>query len=433
MAGKDRQTIFWGCMCLVAAFVLAGGRAPLVNEAHYLTKARHFWDSSWCPDDPFLRSADAHWGFYLTCGWLTQCTSLAISAYGLRFVAWGLLASGWVRLCRPLGLDGWRSFLAWLATLWLVDHGHLAGEWLIGGAEGKPFAYGFVFWALSFRAEGRWGATWIALGLAIWFHPVVGGWCTLGFVAVSLLDVGMVGHLRVPAPSRDPDARTDGSGGWPPWPTCGAALACLLAAAAIWPIFQAQSTVDRATATEAAVIQVYHRLPHHLLLHAMRPWHRWRFAMSVVVWLAAAWSWRRNPSQRMIHRFVGWTVILTVVGCLVDVATWNQPSAGAPLLKFYWFRLSDIFVPVGIGCSLAGWLQRAESRWSSGISAALLLCLVSWIAYEFGVRQTDSRPAADQQGDFGLRGARRTERVVMRIGVSCADGRRHVRVTTRCS
>src|SRR5688500_11446594 len=31
---------------------------PDVNEAHYLTKARHFWDPAWVAGDFFLDSAD---------------------------------------------------------------------------------------------------------------------------------------------------------------------------------------------------------------------------------------------------------------------------------------------------------------------------------------------------------------------------------------
>ena len=32
---------------------------PAVNEAHYLAKAKHYWDPSWCRGDVFLEWANA--------------------------------------------------------------------------------------------------------------------------------------------------------------------------------------------------------------------------------------------------------------------------------------------------------------------------------------------------------------------------------------
>ena len=68
--------------------------APHVNETHYLTKAKHYWDPAYCPGDLFLDSADAHLPFYWTVGWLTKWLSLPAAAWVGRIAAWLLLAVG---------------------------------------------------------------------------------------------------------------------------------------------------------------------------------------------------------------------------------------------------------------------------------------------------------------------------------------------------
>ncbi|MGB1817581.1 MAG: hypothetical protein ACPHJ3_19605, partial [Rubripirellula sp.] len=37
-------------------FVYAGDSAPMVNEAHYLVKAKNYWDPAWCSQDMFVSS-----------------------------------------------------------------------------------------------------------------------------------------------------------------------------------------------------------------------------------------------------------------------------------------------------------------------------------------------------------------------------------------
>ena len=51
-------------------YLKAGWLPPDVNEAHYLAKAKHFWQPDWCPADFFLNSPDAHTPFYVVFGWV---------------------------------------------------------------------------------------------------------------------------------------------------------------------------------------------------------------------------------------------------------------------------------------------------------------------------------------------------------------------------
>ena len=73
-------------------------------------------------------------------------------------------------------------------TVMLNESLNLAGEWFVGGVEGKCYAYGFGFAAIAFWFRGRFPLTWILLGLACAFHIVVGIWLTSAMVFAWWVD-----------------------------------------------------------------------------------------------------------------------------------------------------------------------------------------------------------------------------------------------------
>ncbi|MFT7643266.1 MAG: hypothetical protein ACI9G1_005031, partial [Pirellulaceae bacterium] len=95
---------FWldAALVLVVFYFYAGWPTPDVNEAHYLAKARHYWDPTWCPNDIFLDSANAHFAFYWLFGWLTVFLPLPAVAWIGRLLTWGLLSIAWVRIHKTL-------------------------------------------------------------------------------------------------------------------------------------------------------------------------------------------------------------------------------------------------------------------------------------------------------------------------------------------
>ncbi|MEM6780026.1 MAG: hypothetical protein AAF670_20390, partial [Planctomycetota bacterium] len=130
-------------------FAYAGDAPPGVNEAHYLVKAKNFWDPNFCRNDLFAASGKAHLTFYVVFGWLTRVASLELTAWIGRLVGWGLVAAGLVRLGSSLGLRiPWMvmASIVWLAG---IEYGNLAGEWVIGGIEAKVPAYGLALVGLA--------------------------------------------------------------------------------------------------------------------------------------------------------------------------------------------------------------------------------------------------------------------------------------------
>ena len=162
----------------------AGQLAPAVNEAHYLCKARHYWDPTWCPNDQFMNSADTHLAFYWTFGWLTQVASLPVTAWLGRLVVWAMLTCGWMSLARAVcPIPGTALLGAALATA-LAELTNLAGEWCVGGVEGKVVAWALVLGASGCVIRDQWRVVWPLLGTAIAFHALVGGWAWLICVGV---------------------------------------------------------------------------------------------------------------------------------------------------------------------------------------------------------------------------------------------------------
>ena len=144
--GSSRWTAAAEIMLIFLMFFLyAGWPPPDVNEAHYLAKAKHYWQPAWCPTDHFLESADAHLVFYWTFGWLTRLSPLPVAAWLGRFFTWFLLAWSWRRLSWAVIPRPFASLLTAWGFLLFSGRCHMAGEWVVGGVEAKGIAYALVF------------------------------------------------------------------------------------------------------------------------------------------------------------------------------------------------------------------------------------------------------------------------------------------------
>ena len=376
---------------LFAIFFVVGGASPShKNESHYLCKAKHYWQTDWCQGGMFLESSDAHLPFYWSVGWLTKWCSLPVVAWIGRVIAWGLLAWAWQRLVRTIVHRPYFSVLAGMLFVELVGQTHFAGEWIVGGVEAKCFAYVFVLLGLEAVSKGKWQRCWPMLGAASAFHPIVGGWSVVASAVVWLTE---------PLDRR------------PKWFTHlpSLFLGGLLSLPGLLPALALTHGIPEGVVDEARQIYVFDRLPHHLapltqpgqwiLERAFR--HGWLLLVfflmaryvrripdtrnadgSIPIGLAReqgagivekrwtgseAWPCE-EPSTRLARmiRFAWATVGLSLMGFLIEGAFWNYPSIAARLLRFYWFRLADIAVPLATGLAVVyavAWLIWRNSRW----------------------------------------------------------------------
>ena len=173
--------LFFGeCLVVACLFsIFAGSLAPEVNESHYFTKAKYFWDRSFAPRDLFLNSADAHWFFFSTIGYVTKIASLPVAAWCGRVLGWFALSIAWCIFVRRM--VSFRLAATISAPLWVASThwGQLSGEWVVGGCEAKVFAYALALIGLSEILANRWSKAWCWFGMASAFHVLTGGWITL--------------------------------------------------------------------------------------------------------------------------------------------------------------------------------------------------------------------------------------------------------------
>jgi len=342
-------------------FLYVTPSTPWTNEAHYLGKAKHFWDSTWCPGDYFLGSADAHFVFYWTFGWLTRWFSLPAVAWIGRVVTWLLLAWGWRRLSFTVVPQRLVAVLSAGLFLFFMNQCQMAGEWLIGGVEAKGFAYVFVLFALTEIIRNRWNRVWILLGVASSFHVLVGGWSVIA-AGVSWLLGDRGGDDRKTSLVRM-------------LPALG--MGMLLALPGLVPALMLNRGVDASVVQEAKMIYVFERLPHHLTWQAFPPRLVKRFLALLVGWMLL-YRWVAPANRRLQHVVLG-ALLIAVGGVLIEfglVSLWHNHALAASLLRFYWYRMADVMLPLGVSLAIVESIARLKEWrpvWGQWATVAAIL------------------------------------------------------------
>jgi hypothetical protein len=331
------NTAWWleTLLLFLLCYLKAGSLPPDVNEAHYLTKARHYWNPVWCPHDFFLDSADAHTVFYWTFGWVCALVSLPVAAWIGRVAIWLLLSWSWQRLSFALVPVRMAAVLSGGLMIVLTTVGHMAGEWIVGGVEAKGFAYVFLFLGMEQIVRNRWTPAWLLLGAAAAMHVLVGGW---GVVAAMFAWLA-AGRERPKLASMLP----------------GLAGGFCLSLLGLIPAFLLNRGVDAETIARANWIYVMIRLPHHLVFNQFDHWFMARHgALALLLAALVGWQWTRIPNGKLRGRlrrlagFIGGTAILSIVGIIIDQATLYHDDLAASLLRLYWYRLGDMLIPGGV-------------------------------------------------------------------------------------
>ena len=320
-------------LLMLVFFVYAGDMAPMVNEAHYLVKAKNFWDPAWCQNDLFAASGKAHTTFYFLLGWPTKFFSLTTTAWIGRVVGWLLLAVGLQRLTSrlikmPLACVG-------VAIVWIVgvEYGNLAGEWVVGGIEAKVPAYGFVLLAAAEMVDRRWRRVWPLLGMASALHVLTGGW--------SVIAAGLAWMMTE---RKQKDAT--------PLFTVQLFVGGAIALFGLVPALAL--TVGGTSEDSAVAAQIYSffRIKHHLLPADFKP--EWFIRHGVLIgFTLAAWGSARLSDRESSWNAIGWFTVgcvsIAAIGLVIGLLPPYMPELAAKLLRYYWFRMTDSMVPLMLG------------------------------------------------------------------------------------
>ena len=315
-------------LLLLVFFVYAGDAAPMVNEAHYLSKAKNFWNPDWCSRDMFVASEKVHTTFYALFGWPTRFLTLSQTAWIGRAVGWLLLAIGLQHL--SWAIFGRRFLCLGIAVLWIsgIEYGNLAGEWVVGGIEAKVPAYGLVLLALGNLVQRRWAWVWILSGAAAAFHVLTGGWTVVAaMVCWFVTERKRRDRVKLISPAL----------------FIGGALALF----GLVPALAMSWGSDPEQTAMAARIYSYFRIKHHLLPSDFHASWYFRFGILVSAMLGGLVFYRQKDERVKI---LGWfclaTLAISAIGLVVGWLAPYAPTVAAKLLRYYWFRLADAMVPL---------------------------------------------------------------------------------------
>lgn len=380
---SSRQRWLEVALILCVFYLNSGWGVPDNNEAHYLGKARHYWDPTYCAGDAFFESAHTHQLFYAVFGWWTLFLPLPAVAWIGRLLTWALLAIGWQRLSWRIVPKPWWAVFSAALMIALQERCQVAGEWLVGGFEAKGIAYALVFFALDAAFTGRWRAVWLWLGAASAWHVLVGGWAV-----VAMLFAWWFERRRGAAPSFRAMI---------PALTCGLLLSWL----ALIPALELTRGAEASVVAEANQIYVFQRLPHHLNPRSFPPRG---VAILAALFVATGILSRLTPATaatRITWRFALASAGLSLIGWAMAVGLGPWPEHAAALLKFYWFRLADVAIPLAASLLAVAYLHYAL-RSAPSLGRAWLTVASLFAAFhlvDFGIQtQTLPYPRADRPG-----------------------------------
>lgn len=329
-----------------AIFAMAGAwPAPDVNEGYYLAKARHSFNPEWCGNDFFLNSGEAHGLFFYLLGPLAASVSLSTAAWVGRWAGWLALALGLRHAVIPLLPSCVHRLVAAVIFSLAVRYTTMAGEWLIGGCEAKVFAWALVLAAWSEAVRGRWAFAWLLSGVATAFHPLVGGWM---MIVIGLIVFGDVVRKSARINSLKPLVLACVLGG-----------ACL-ALVGLWPASQISSGVPSVIRSQAAAVYVVDRLPHHLLPRTFQESLVARHLLAIMfcgcLYVSLPYEAKRLRGLIVVLA----ALALSCVGFVLSLFEPVAPSLVYGILRFYWFRLADGLVPLGLCVLLTQFLFSAR-------------------------------------------------------------------------
>ena len=321
-------------LVLLAAVALVVGLADCfdTNEADKLPLALQRIRPDWLPGDWYLNHPQPHqWLFLELAGRVLNSLGMVAGAVVIRCSGYALWCWGMAGVAAELGL-GLPWLLAGLA-LWLPRQGMVAGEWMLGSAEPKTFAYGLLL--LAFVSWRRSCSGWAGLqaGLACSAHVLVGGYGALSLAALAWLRSAQL-RMR-----------------W--WPAIAAALvgAFALYRPVLGRLVQL-ATPAPANPLRMSPIWLYvpFRHPHHLVPST---WGRgWLLVVVVLLgWMVVGHWLRRAAVTRLSEHELEacrdlwrWSALALVpfgVGLLLSLV-----DADGFALQLYPFRLADTLLPL---------------------------------------------------------------------------------------
>jgi hypothetical protein len=191
------------------------------------------------------------------------------------------------------------------------------------------------------------------------------------------------------------------------WPALAVGL--LLSLPGLVPALALSWGTDPDVKCQANLIYVFERLGHHLALSRIPPLFVARFALLTSLWLALCammqrpWGQASRPrlpdGPRRLHGFVAGAAVIALAGAAINLLELIDPALAASLLRYYWFRLADVAVPMGVALGGASYIvfeiERRPGVGRRWLALALAVVTVH-LGNHFLERLTPRVPPADR-------------------------------------
>lgn len=157
------------------------------NEEHYLQLAKFFMDPSWVPGSFLLSDYTAHrWFFMVVVGQLIEWFGFHWAAALGRLALLFIMVPALVRIFKNFPLSNAQWVIVFQLVL-LTNQSFFGQEWIFLAFEPKTLAYAALLWALVFFQRESWLPMAFLLGVATYFHILVGFGTSLAFFGVQFL------------------------------------------------------------------------------------------------------------------------------------------------------------------------------------------------------------------------------------------------------
>jgi len=129
------------------------------------------------------------------------------------------------------------------------------------------------------------------------------------------------------------------------------------AAAGVVPVLGLSGGASAVERAEAARIYVVERLGHHLLPRSFAEPLVARYLLAIVAWWLLTRQARRTPARTRLDTFTVVALGVSLTGLVIAAAEPFAPATVHGLLRFYWFRLADVMVPLALAAAAVAVLE----------------------------------------------------------------------------
>ena len=310
------------------------------NEVDVLPSALQTVNENWLPNDWYLNLEIGYRHFFNElAGPLVSWLGFKYGALVGRALLYLLFAGATLSFIRSFRINFAMGLLALLP--FLSNQSLIAGEWMVGGAETKAFAYAFILFSLSALYRKRWLFGFAFAGAALSFHVLVGIYGLFCAVIAIVLS--------------DKQARASWQSvlkkSWPFFLT------------GLWGLYAIvnQFFLDHGVnASEAWSIYIHYRVPHHVFPGAWDAWDRLIILGAGVLLTGSAALFGRSRNLRFLGFYALGSLTLFAIGLVV------YAIGATDLLRYYWFRFPDTMMPfltAMVAALLASNLLKGTSVW----------------------------------------------------------------------